>query len=145
MRVAVVGATGAVGREMTGILQERDFPLTEFIPLASERSAGRSVLFRGQDHEVRALSLEALRGVDVALVSVGAPTALSFIPQAAAAGTTCIDNSSAFRMDEGVPLSIPEVNPEALEGSPAPPGGRSGRLSSTISTTAGTSDIRATR
>ena len=120
MRVAVVGATGAVGREMTGILQERDFPLTEFIPLASERSAGRSVLFRGQDHEVRALSLEALRGVDVALVSVGAPTALSFIPQAAAAGTTCIDNSSAFRMDEGVPLSIPEVNPEALEGSPAP-------------------------
>ena len=120
MRVAVVGATGAVGREMTRILEERDFPLTEFIPLASERSAGRTVRFRDEDHEVRALSPEALKGVEIALVSVGASTAYAFIPQAAAAGTTCIDNSSAFRMDESVPLSIPEVNPEALKGSPAP-------------------------
>ncbi len=120
MKVAVVGATGAVGREITGILEERDFPVTEFVPLASARSTGRHVTFRGEDHEVRELSLEALRGVDVALVSIGAPASRSFIPRAAAAGTTCIDNSSAFRMDPDVPLAIPEVNPESLDGSPPP-------------------------
>ena len=74
--------------------------------------------FRDEDHTVEVLSLEALRGVDLALVSAGASVSRRFIPQAAAAGTTCIDNSSAFRMDPLVPLSIPEVNPEALEGSP---------------------------
>jgi aspartate-semialdehyde dehydrogenase len=120
VKVAVVGATGEVGREMTQILEEREFPITEFVPLASERSAGRMVSFGGGEHEVGVLSLEALRGVDVALVSAGASVSRSFVPQAAAAGTTCIDNSSAFRMQDGVPLSIPEVNPEVLEGSPAP-------------------------
>jgi aspartate-semialdehyde dehydrogenase len=118
MRVAVVGATGAVGREMIRVLQERDFPLDELVPLASARSAGRSVRFRERDVEVRELTLEALRGVEVVLVSAGADVSRSFVPQAAAAGTTCIDNSSAFRMDPEVPLSIPEVNPEALAGSP---------------------------
>jgi aspartate-semialdehyde dehydrogenase len=118
MKVAVVGATGAVGREMTRILEERDFPIADFLPLASSRSAGRSVSFRGRDHEVAELSLERLRDVDVALVSAGAGVSRAFIPEAAAAGTTCIDNSSAFRMDPDVPLSIPEVNPEALEGHP---------------------------
>jgi aspartate-semialdehyde dehydrogenase len=118
MKVAVVGATGAVGREMTRILEERDFPVDGFVALASERSVGRSVRFRDEEHEVGVLSIDALRGVDVALVSVGATVARGFIPEAAAAGTTCIDNSSAFRMDAGVPLSIPEVNPEALEGDP---------------------------
>jgi aspartate-semialdehyde dehydrogenase len=118
MRVAVVGATGAVGREMTRILEERAFPFEELVPLASARSAGRSVRFRGEDVTVRELSLEALRGVELALVSAGATVSRSFIPEAAAAGTTCIDNSSAFRMEPGVPLSIPEVNPEALEGNP---------------------------
>jgi len=118
MKVAVVGATGAVGREMTRILEERSFPVDVFVPLASSRSDGRTVRFRDRDHEVRELSLDALAGVDVALVSAGATVSRSFIPQAAAAGVTCIDNSSAFRMDAGVPLSIPEVNPEALEGAP---------------------------
>jgi aspartate-semialdehyde dehydrogenase len=118
LRVAVVGATGAVGRMMTRILQERDFPVGSFVPLASERSANTRVRFRDQDHTVGVLSLQALRGVELALVSAGASVSRDFIPQAAAAGTTCIDNSSAFRMDPDVPLSIPEVNPEALEGSP---------------------------
>jgi aspartate-semialdehyde dehydrogenase len=120
MRVAVVGATGAVGREMTRILEERDFPVDELVPLASSRSAGRSVRFGGRDVAVGELSDEALAGVDVALVSAGADVSRSFIPKAAAAGTTCIDNSSVFRMEPDVPLVIPEVNPEALEGSPSP-------------------------
>jgi len=118
MKVAVVGATGAVGREMTRILEERSFPVDAFVPLASSRSVGRAVRFAGEDHEVRELSVEALRGVEVALVSAGADVSRAFIPEAAAAGTTCIDNSSAFRMDADVPLSIPEVNPEALAGFP---------------------------
>lgn len=118
MKVAVVGATGAVGREMTRILEERGFPVDEFVPLASARSTGRVERFRDVDHAVGALSIGALRGCDVALVSVGASVSRSFIPEVAAAGTTCIDNSSAFRMDPAVPLSVPEVNPEALEGSP---------------------------
>ncbi|MGZ5295612.1 MAG: aspartate-semialdehyde dehydrogenase [Actinomycetota bacterium] len=118
MKVAVVGATGAVGREMTRILAERRFPVDEFVPLASSRSAGRTVPFDGEDHEVRELSLDALKGVDVALVSAGADVSRSFVREAAAAGTTCIDNSSAFRMEPDVPLSIPEVNPEALDGHP---------------------------
>ena len=118
MKVAVVGVTGAVGREMTRILEERRFPVDEFLPLASSRSRGRTVHFGGGDHEVRELSLDALGGVDVALVSAGADVSRSFVREAAAAGTTCIDNSSAFRMEPDVPLSIPEVNPEALEGSP---------------------------
>jgi aspartate-semialdehyde dehydrogenase len=118
LRVAVVGATGAVGRMMTRILEERDFPVGSFVPLASERSAGTRVRFRDRDHTVGVLSLEALDGADLALVSAGASVSRSFIPEAAAAGITCIDNSSEFRMDPAVPLSIPEVNPEALEGSP---------------------------
>jgi aspartate-semialdehyde dehydrogenase len=118
MKVAVVGATGAVGREMARILEDRGFPVDAFLPLASGRSTGRAVSFRGEDHAVRELSLEELRGVDVALVSAGAEVARSFVRKAAAAGTTCIDNSSAFRMDPDVPLAIPEVNPDALEGSP---------------------------
>ncbi|MGZ5213045.1 MAG: aspartate-semialdehyde dehydrogenase [Actinomycetota bacterium] len=118
MKVAVVGATGAVGREMTRILAERRFPVDEFVPLASSRSTGRTVPFDGEDHEVRELSLDALKGVDVALVSAGADVSRSFVREAAAAGTTCIDNSSAFRMEPDVPLSIPEVNPEALDGHP---------------------------
>jgi len=118
LRVAVVGATGAVGRMLTRILEERDFPVGSFVPLASERSAGTRVPFHGEDHAVGVLSLEALSGADLALVSAGAAVSRSFIPEAAAAGTTCIDNSSAFRMDPTVPLSIPEVNPEALEGAP---------------------------
>ncbi len=118
MRVGVVGATGAVGREMLRILEERSFPVDELIPLASERSAGTHVLFHGEDHTVRVLSLDALRSVDVALSSCGSTAAKGWIPQAAEVGTVCIDNSSAFRMEPHVALTIPEVNPESLEARP---------------------------
>jgi aspartate-semialdehyde dehydrogenase len=118
MRVAVVGATGAVGREMTRILEERDFPVAELVPLASERSAGRTIAFRGQDHTVGVLSLEALAGVDVALSSCGGSVAKTWVPHAAEAGTVCVDNSSAFRMEPWAALTIPEVNPESLAGDP---------------------------
>lgn len=120
MKVAVIGATGAVGREMTRLLEERRFPVDTFVPLASSRSAGRRVRFAGEDHEVGVLDAEAVRGVDVAFVSAGASTSRAFLPEIAAAGTLCIDNSSAFRMEPDVPLSVPEVNPEALEGWPRP-------------------------
>ncbi len=103
---------------MVRILEERSFPVEELVLLASERSAGTRLRFRGEEHEVGVLSLEALRGVDVALSSCGSSVARTWIPQAAAAGTTCIDNSSAFRMEPDAALTIPEVNPESLEGRP---------------------------
>lgn len=120
MDVAVIGATGAVGREMARILEERSFPVERFLPLASARSAGRTVPFAGEDHEVRELTVEAAAGVDVAFVSAGATTSRAFLPGIVAGGAVCIDNSSAFRMDPDVPLSVPEVNPEALDGWPRP-------------------------
>ena len=121
MKVAVIGATGAVGREMTRILEERGFPVESFVPLASVRSAGRRVSFAGAEHEVRELTVDALSGVDVAFVSAGATTSRAFLPAIVEAhGAVCIDNSSAFRMDPACPLSIPEVNPEALDGWPKP-------------------------
>jgi aspartate-semialdehyde dehydrogenase len=119
MKVAVIGATGAVGREMTRILEERRFPVERFVPLASARSAGRTVPFAGEDHAVEELTLDALRGVDLVLASAGADVARSFIREIASEGTICIDNSSAFRMDPDVPLVIPHVNPEALANSPS--------------------------
>jgi aspartate-semialdehyde dehydrogenase len=118
MRVAVIGATGAVGREMIRTLEERSFPLDELVPLASPRSEGTRIVFRGSDVRVEVLTPSALAGADLALVSAGASVSREFIPAAAAAGTVCIDNSSAFRMDPDVPLAIPEINPESLEGSP---------------------------
>jgi len=120
MKVAVIGVTGAVGREMTRILEERNFPVDEFVPLASARSVGRLVTLAGTEHEVRELTLEAVRDVDVAFVSAGASVSRNILPGVAAAGAVCIDNSSAFRMDPDVPLSVPEVNPAALEGWPRP-------------------------
>ena len=120
MRVAVIGATGAVGREMTRILEERDFPVEDFVPLASARSVGMRVIFRGREHRVQELTVEACRDIDVAFVSAGGSVSRAFLPEIAANGTLCIDNSSAFRMDPEVPLSVPDVNPEALEGWPRP-------------------------
>jgi aspartate-semialdehyde dehydrogenase len=114
MRVAVVGATGAVGRTMVRILEEREFPLDELIPLASERTAGTRVPFRGREHTVGVLSRDALAGVDLALSSCGSSVATTWVPKAAEAGTIVIDNSSAFRMEPWAELVIPEVNPEAL-------------------------------
>ncbi len=121
MKVAVIGATGAVGREMARILEERRFPVGEFVPLASARSVGRTVPFAGAEHEVRELTVDAADGVDVAFVSAGATTSRTFLPAIVEAhGTVCIDNSSAFRMEPDCPLVVPEVNPEALEGWPRP-------------------------
>src|SRR5918996_579062 len=118
LRVGVVGATGAVGTEMLRILEQRSFPVAELIALSSPRSAGRTIRFHGEDVTLQALSLEALRGVDVSLSAAGASVARSFVREASAAGTVCIDKSSAFRMEPDVPLVIPEVNPDALDGSP---------------------------
>jgi aspartate-semialdehyde dehydrogenase len=118
LKVAVVGVTGAVGTEMLRILESRSFPVDDLVPLASARSAGRTITFRGRDVTVQALSLDALRGVDLSLSAAGASVARDFVRDAAAAGTVCIDKSSAFRMEPDVPLVVPEVNPEALEGSP---------------------------
>jgi len=120
MKVAVLGATGAVGRELIRLLEERRFPVDRFIPLASRRSAGRRVTFAGSEHEVQELTPGAVLDAEVAFVSVGATASREHLPAIAAAGTVCIDNSSAFRMDRDVPLSIPQVNPEALDGWPRP-------------------------
>ena len=118
LKVAVVGATGAVGTEMLRILEERSFPVDELVPLASARSAGRTIAFGGNEVAIRELSVDALRGVDLSLSAAGASVARTFVRDAAAAGTVCIDKSSAFRMEPDVPLVVPEVNPEALDGSP---------------------------
>jgi aspartate-semialdehyde dehydrogenase len=120
MKVAVLGATGAVGREMLRILEQRDFPVDELVPLASARSAGLPVTFRGEDLPIRELTADACRGADVAFVSIGANASRTFLPGIAANGTVCIDNSSAFRMEPDVPLVIPDVNPGALAGWPKP-------------------------
>jgi aspartate-semialdehyde dehydrogenase len=118
MRVAVVGATGAVGREMVRTLEQREFPLDRLVLLASERTAGTRMTFRGEDHTVDLLSLEALHEVDIALSSCGGSVAKTWVRDAAGAGTVCIDNSSAFRMEPDVALTIPEVNPESLAWKP---------------------------
>jgi aspartate-semialdehyde dehydrogenase len=118
MRVAVVGATGAVGRTMLRILEERGFPADELVPLASERTAGSRVSFAGREHTVGVLTQEALDGIDIALSSCGSSVAKTWVPAAAEAGTVCIDNSSAFRMEPEAALVIPEVNPAALESGP---------------------------
>ncbi|MBI3025653.1 MAG: aspartate-semialdehyde dehydrogenase [Candidatus Tectomicrobia bacterium] len=114
LRVAVAGATGAVGREMLRILEERAFPAQEVAALASERSEGKSLPYRGGELRVRRLAHEAFEGVGLALFSAGAPRSLEFAPSAVKAGAVVVDNSSAFRMDPGVPLVVPEVNPGAL-------------------------------
>ncbi|NTW81810.1 MAG: aspartate-semialdehyde dehydrogenase [Chlorobiaceae bacterium] len=113
-RVAVLGATGLVGRTMIQVLEERNFPVTELVPIASARSAGQVVPFRGKDFIVREPSGETFRGVDIALFSAGATASREWAPVAAAQGAIVIDNSSAFRMDPDIPLVVPEVNPEKI-------------------------------
>lgn len=108
--VAVAGVTGAVGREMLLILEQRRFPASRIVPLASSRSAGKTVEYRGEPLEVQELTEDAFEGVDIALFSAGAGVSKQFVPHAVSAGCVVIDNSSAFRMDEGVPLVVPEVN-----------------------------------
>ena len=117
-RVAVVGATGAVGETMLSILAERDFPVSELVALASERSAGTTVKFGDDDIVVQDLATFDPAGVDIALFSAGGDTSKAFAPKFAAAGAVVIDNSSAFRYDDDVPLVVSEVNPEAARTRP---------------------------
>ena len=112
--VAVVGATGAVGREMLRTLERRDFPVERLVPLASKRSAGSRLSFRSEAVEVLELTPKSFEGVEITFFSAGAGVSREFAPIAAAAGATVIDNSSAWRMDDEVPLVVPEVNPQAV-------------------------------
>lgn len=113
--VAVVGATGVVGKEIIDILEQRKFPVKTLKPLASERSAGTSVHFNGQFVEVEVLTEHSFEGVDYALFSAGGSISEKFAPIAAKAGAVVIDNTSHFRMDKDVPLVVPEVNPHAIK------------------------------
>jgi aspartate-semialdehyde dehydrogenase len=113
--VAIVGATGAVGVEMLLCLEQRNFPLSKLTLLASARSAGKKMMFRGEEIEVEELGHDSFVGVDIAMFSAGGGISKEYGPSAAAAGAVVIDNSSAFRMDEGVPLVVPEINPEAAK------------------------------
>src|SRR5271163_3208571 len=113
--VAIVGATGAVGVEFLQLLEERDFPLAELRLLASPRSAGKTMKFKGTELKIEALTAEAFRGVDIALFSAGGGISREYAPAAVRSGAVVVDNSSAFRMDADVPLVIPEINPEAIK------------------------------
>ncbi|MEQ8765525.1 MAG: aspartate-semialdehyde dehydrogenase [Planctomycetota bacterium] len=117
-RVAIVGATGAVGEELLGVFERRNFPISELRLLASPRSAGKKIHFGGLDHEVQALGADSFEGIDFAFFSAGGSTSLEWAPRAAAAGACVIDNSSAFRMQEGIPLVVPEVNGDAVQPGP---------------------------
>ena len=110
--VAILGATGAVGQEMIKILQERNFPVGKLIPLASARSAGKTLKFRGEDVTIQLACDEAFEGVDIVLGAAENDIAKQFAPAIVKAGAVFVDNSSAFRMDPKVPLIVPEVNPE---------------------------------
>jgi aspartate-semialdehyde dehydrogenase len=112
--IAIVGATGAVGVEILRVLERRSFPVASLKLLASARSAGRKLEFQGRPYEVAELEAEAFAGCDVAFFSAGAARSREFVPAARAAGCIVIDNSSAFRMDPGTPLVVPEVNAEDL-------------------------------
>lgn len=114
MKVAVVGATGMVGEIMRSVLEERNFPLTEFIPVASERSVGKKVAFNGKDYTVVGLQTAVDMAPDLALFSAGGDTSLEWAPKFAAVGTTVIDNSSAWRMHPDHKLVVPEINADAL-------------------------------
>ena len=116
--VAVVGATGAVGETMLSILAERDFPIASLSLLASSRSAGGEIDYRGEKIKVQDLADFNPKGVDIALFSAGGSVSKEFGPKFAAAGAVVIDNSSAFRYDDDVPLVVSEVNPEALKNRP---------------------------
>jgi aspartate-semialdehyde dehydrogenase len=113
--VAVVGATGAVGAEMLATLEKRDFPVRDIRMLASSRSVGKRLRFKGEDIPVQELKADSFGGVELALFSAGAARSKEFAPAAVKAGAVVVDNSSAFRMDAEVPLVVPEVNPEKIK------------------------------
>ena len=110
-KVAVVGATGAVGQQMVACLEERRFPVARLVPLASERSVGKKVTFLGKEIPVEVLTKDSFDGVEIALFSAGGSISKEYGPIAAAAGAVVVDNSSAWRMDPEIPLVVPEVNP----------------------------------
>jgi aspartate-semialdehyde dehydrogenase len=114
MRVAVVGATGAVGSTILGVMRERSFPADEIVPFASERSVGRRIDYGDQDLVVQALNDESIQGFDIALFSAGGSRSEEWAPRFRDAGAVVVDNSSFWRMHEDVPLVVAEVNPEAL-------------------------------
>lgn len=115
MKVAVIGVTGMVGQVMCQVLEERNFPITEFLPVASERSVGKQVTFKGKQYKVISMQEAIDKAPDLAVFSAGGSTAKQFAPLFAAVGTKVVDNSSAFRMDEDKPLIVPEVNLHTLK------------------------------
>ena len=117
MKVAVVGATGLVGTKMLQVLAERNFPVSELIPVASEKSVGKEVVFKGEKYKVVSMSDAITAKPAVALFSAGGGTSLEWAPKFAAAGITVIDNSSAWRMDHSKPLVVPEINADILTAS----------------------------
>jgi aspartate-semialdehyde dehydrogenase len=112
--VAVVGATGAVGKEIINVLEQRKFPIAALTLLASERSAGEILTYKGENHTVGLLDKADFKGIDIALFSPGGEVSAKYAPIAAAAGCVVIDNTSHFRMDSDVPLVVPEVNPDDI-------------------------------
>src|SRR3712207_1072817 len=110
VNVAVVGATGAVGQEFLTVLAERDFPIKNLKLLASARSAGKTVTFKGKTYTIEELTHDSFKDVQVAFFSAGGSISKEFAPSAVKAGAVCVDNTSAFRMKEGIPLVVPEVN-----------------------------------
>ena len=114
MKIAVVGATGMVGEVMLQVLAERNFPVTELIPVASEKSVGKEIVFKGKTYKVVGLATAVAMKADIALFSAGGETSLEWAPKFAAAGTTVIDNSSAWRMDATKKLIVPEINASEL-------------------------------
>lgn len=116
LNVAIVGVTGAVGQEFLSVLDHRNFPIANLKMLASARSAGKTVEFKGKTYTVEELTADSFSDVDIALFSAGGSISKKFAQPAVDAGAIVIDNSSAFRMTEGVPLIVPEVNPEAING-----------------------------
>ena len=115
VNVAVVGATGAVGQEFLNVLAERNFPIKNLKLLASARSAGKTVDFKGQTYTIETLTHDSFNDVRIALFSAGGGTTKEFAPSAVKAGAVVVDNSSAYRMKDGIPLVVPEVNPEAIK------------------------------
>ena len=116
MHVAVVGVTGAVGVEMLKTLEKRDFPVGHLTPLASARSAGKTLPFQGEEYTVQELTRDSFAGVDIALFSAGGGTSADFAPVAVEAGAVVVDNSSTFRNDDTVPLVVPEINAADVAG-----------------------------
>ncbi len=114
--IAVVGATGAVGETMISILEERDFPVGRLYPLASSRSAGKTLVFKGKSHRIEDLAEFDFSKVQIGLFSAGGSISAEYAPKAATAGCVVIDNTSHFRYDDDIPLVVPEVNPGALDG-----------------------------